>query len=280
MKIYQFETADLFYHQAQAYLFSDAARHHLLLRICNTLIEHPERYPLQPYLSIVESQNSIIGVAIQTPPYGLVLSKIKDLQALELMTKNLSQNQIKLPTVGGLPIEAKAFVEKWHTLTQQSYHLEMQLRIHCLNQVQSIIQSNGKLRLATIKDKPLLLEWCQAFIEEATPNSPENSEHLVDFHLNQNSIYIWQDSTPVSIVCGSGNITVGGNISLVYTPPQYRQKGYASSCVAAVTQHLLDRGYPNCYLFTNLANPTSNHIYHQIGYQPICDWHHYQFQNY
>ncbi|MGB3405822.1 MAG: GNAT family N-acetyltransferase [Microcoleaceae cyanobacterium] len=278
MKIYQFKTADLFYNQAQQYLLRDAARNHLLLRITHTLIEHPERYTIPPYLSIVKSHNSIIAVAIQTPPYGLVLSQIQDLQAIDLIIENLSQNQIKLPTVSGLPTETKAFVEKWSTLTQQSYHLEKQLRIHCLTQVNPINQSNGELRFATLQDRELLIEWCQAFIKEAMPN-PENVEHLVDSHLNQNSIYIWQDVTPVSIVCGSGNLTVGGNISLVYTPPQYRQKGYASSSVATLTQHLLNRGYPNCYLFTDLTNPTANHIYHNIGYQPICDWHLYQFNN-
>jgi predicted GNAT family acetyltransferase len=279
MKLYHFQQIRSFYHRAKDYLFTDAAQHHLLLRISHTLIEHPERYALPPYLSIVESQNFIVGVAIQTPPYGLVLSRIQDLHALDLMIENLSQNQIKLPTVSGLPTETKAFVEKWHTVTQQSYHLERQLRIHCLTQVNPMNKSSGSLRLATLKDRPLLLEWCQAFLEESSPNSPENVEHLVDFHLTQNSIYIWQDSTPVSIVCGSGNMATGGNITLVYTPPQYRQKGYASSCVATLTQRLLNQDYPYCYLFTDLANPTSNHIYHQIGYQPICDWHQYQFHD-
>jgi predicted GNAT family acetyltransferase len=278
MKIDQFNTAESFYDQAKDYLFSDAARHHLLLRICNTLIEHPERYTIPPYLSIVKSQSSVIAVAIQTPPYGLVLSKIQDLQAIDLIIENLSQNKIQLPTVSGLPTATKAFVDKWSILTQQSYHLENQLKIHCLTQVNPINQSNSELRLATLPDRELLLEWCQAFITEAIPN-PENVEHLVDSHLNQNSIYIWQDVTPVSIVCGSGNITIGGNISLVYTPPQYRQKGYATSSVATLTQNLLDQGYPNCYLFTDLANPTANHIYHKIGYQPICDWHLYQFNH-
>ncbi len=277
MKIYQYKQASQFHSQAKDYLLNDAAQHHLLLRISNTLINHPERYRIQPYLSIVESQESILGLAIQTPPYGLVLSKIQDVQALELIAENLYQNQVKLPSVSGLPTETKAFVQTWHRLTQQSYYLENKLRIHCLEKVQPIVQSDGNLRLATINDKPLLLEWCQAFIEEAIPNSPEDIEQLVDFHLSQKSIYIWQDLTPVSMVCGSGTMAIGGNITLVYTPPQFRQKGYASSCVASVSQHLLNQGYSNCYLFTDLANPTSNHIYHQIGYQPVCDWHQYKF---
>jgi len=33
----------------------------------------------------------------------------------------------------------------------------------------------------------------------------------------------------------------------------------------------LDGGRRCCFLFTNLANPTSNAIYQAIGYRPVCD---------
>ena len=58
-------------------------------------------------------------------------------------------------------------------------------------------------------------------------------------------------------------------INLVYTPPEYRRKGYATACVAALSQMLLDRGYQYYFLSTDLANPISNHIYQAIGYQPL-----------
>jgi predicted GNAT family acetyltransferase len=31
-------------------------------------------------------------------------------------------------------------------------------------------------------------------------------------------------------------------VSLVYTPPRWRNKGYASSCVASLTKRVLDNG--------------------------------------
>jgi predicted GNAT family acetyltransferase len=67
-------------------------------------------------------------------------------------------------------------------------------------------------------------------------------------------------------------------IALVYTPPELRGKGYASSCVAALSQHLLDSGWPVCSLTTNLANPVSNHIYQRMGYRPVCDFNEYRFE--
>ena len=37
------------------------------------------------------------------------------------------------------------------------------------------------------------------------------------------------------------------------------------------SQAALDAGRRFCFLFTDLANPTSNHIYETIGYRPVRD---------
>lgn len=60
-------------------------------------------------------------------------------------------------------------------------------------------------------------------------------------------------------------------VAFVYTPPYYRGKGYASSCVAQISQLALDRGYTKCVLYTDLLNPTSNSIYKKIGFTAVCD---------
>jgi predicted GNAT family acetyltransferase len=69
----------------------------------------------------------------------------------------------------------------------------------------------------------------------------------------------------------------GSTVSLVYTPPDQRRKGYATACVAALSQIILDSGKDFCTLFTDLANPTSNDIYIKIGYVPLGDFTLYRF---
>ncbi|MFJ1136680.1 GNAT family N-acetyltransferase, partial [Bacillus thuringiensis] len=63
------------------------------------------------------------------------------------------------------------------------------------------------------------------------------------------------------------NITV----NFVYTPKEARKKGYASKCVAALSQRMLDEGYKTTTLYTDLANPISNKIYQEIGYEKIAE---------
>jgi predicted GNAT family acetyltransferase len=85
------------------------------------------------------------------------------------------------------------------------------------------------------------------------------------------------DDRPVSLAGYGGPTRHGIRIGPVYTPPAERRRGYASACVAALSQQLLDRGRRFCFLFTDLANPTSNHIYQQIGYRPVSDVDEYRF---
>jgi hypothetical protein len=63
----------------------------------------------------------------------------------------------------------------------------------------------------------------------------------------------------------------------VYTPPEARGRGYASNLVAQVAQAQLDAGRRFVFLFTDLANPTANRIYQEIGFEPVIDIDEYVF---
>jgi predicted GNAT family acetyltransferase len=63
----------------------------------------------------------------------------------------------------------------------------------------------------------------------------------------------------------------GARVGGVYTPPHLRRRGYATTCVAALSQYLLDSGRRYCFLYTDLSNPTSNAIYMRIGYHAVAD---------
>jgi predicted GNAT family acetyltransferase len=60
-------------------------------------------------------------------------------------------------------------------------------------------------------------------------------------------------------------------IGYVYSPPEWRGRGYATACVARVSQRVLDSGLQFCFLYTDLSNPTSNSIYRRLGYRPVYD---------
>jgi len=277
MKVHQFQDASEFYARVKDYLLSQEAQHNLLLGLSNALIDNPERFDETPYLATVEIDGDIVAVAIRTPPRALILSHIKDLQAVEVLAQDLHLASKSLPGVTGPTDETQAFAQAWYSLTGQSFKLKMALGTFQLEKVQLISSATGYLRLATEDDQELLKNWYKAFLLEALGDIESNTERWVKRVLQQGTAYLWQDKVPVSIACRIGLTPNGARISIVYTPPEYRRKGYASACVAALSQTLLNQGNRFCFLFTDLANPTSNHIYQEIGYQSVGDWHQYAF---
>ncbi|MGH9000773.1 MAG: GNAT family N-acetyltransferase [Acidimicrobiia bacterium] len=67
-------------------------------------------------------------------------------------------------------------------------------------------------------------------------------------------------------------------IGPVYSPPHVRGRGYASNCVARLSQLTLEGGASTCMLYTDEANPTSNGIYQRIGYRPVAEARQYRFR--
>jgi hypothetical protein len=81
-------------------------------------------------------------------------------------------------------------------------------------------------------------------------------------------------------LAGWGGRTPNGiRIGPVYTPPDRRRRGYGSAVTAAVSAAELAAGRQFCFLYTDLANPTSNKIYMDIGYEPVCDAVDYAFDS-
>jgi predicted GNAT family acetyltransferase len=103
------------------------------------------------------------------------------------------------------------------------------------------------------------------------------AREMAERKVEDRDIYIWEDEKPVSMAAQVRPTSNGTSVSLVYTPPEFRQRGYATACVASVSQLLLDSGWKFCALFTNLANPASNRLYQNIGYRPVCDFDEYVF---
>ena len=66
-------------------------------------------------------------------------------------------------------------------------------------------------------------------------------------------------------------IDPGMRIGPVYTPPAFRGRSYATTLTADVSAAQLAAGRRFCFLYTDLANPTSNAIYERIGYRKVAE---------
>ena len=282
MQIHRFEDPKTFLERVDSFLLAHEAENNLIYGLASVLVQTPYRYGTEfPYLATVEEDGRVLLAALQTPPHNLILSLTGDQEAMELLVRDTLQTNPALPGVNGPALTSKSFVAKRQYLTGQSYYKGMSMRIYRLDRVNPVTGVSGQARPAAEADFSRLVDWIAAFSAEATQQEIDASQAqntLKRYLSTPNSgIWVWEDGEVVSMSGYARSTPNGISISLVYTPPEQRRHGYAGACVAALSQYLLDSGKKFCTLYTNLSNPTSNHIYQQIGYYPICDADEYRF---
>ena len=252
----------------------DEARHNLLLGLSQTLITQPGLYP-DFRLWTVEGRGPLVA-AVQTPPHNLTLSAPASAEALDVLADGLAREGWTFPGVTAALPEAEAFATRWTEATGVRVRRRMALAIHRLTRVGPRPPVPGTVRPATQADRDLLLDWIVAFETEAHEDAERApAARTVDGRLKGGAdagFVLWEiDGGAVSLAGFTGPTPNGIRVGPVYTPPELRRRGYASALVAELSAELLARGRRFCFLFTDLANPTSNHVYARIGYEHVCD---------
>lgn len=284
MHITRFSDPTAFYQRVKPFLVAHEAEHNLLLGIIGNLMQDLGDYTEPPYLALVERDSQVVAVILRTPPFNLLVSMVavEDREALRLVAEDVYALTEQLPGVSGHIESANWFAQYWQTTTGQQSVLHMPQRIYKLEQVQMPRSIPGENRPATHAEFDLLVAWYIAFYGEALSEQPDPARmrKAITNYLKAEGRGLrvwWNDDQPVSMAGFMGFTPNGVRIGAVYTPPEHRKRGYASACVARLSQELLDQGRKFCFLFTDLTNPTSNAIYQQIGYQPVCDVGDYRF---
>jgi predicted GNAT family acetyltransferase len=263
-----------FLHAAGACLAEQEVVNALMLGLAIRLVDEPLAYGSPPYFAAVADEQGPVLAALMTPPHNLILYSARESvpEALSLVARDLIEGNWPVSgTIGPVRL-VQAFAGLWTRLTGTASRTGMNQRIYELRQVIHPRYSPGSLRPGVEDEAGLVVQWMDAFHREATPNGPRGSADLVYQRIAERSVFLWDDHGPVSVAVKTRPTQHGITIGMVYTPPEHRRRGYASSCVAALSQQLLDAGFEYCTLFTDLSNPTSNDIYQKIGYRPVCDF--------
>ena len=282
MHLHRLDDVSAFLDRARTFLGAREAEHNLIFGICSNVQLQPALFANEPptFAVVTDDAGAVIAATLRTPPLPQVLSMIDDLAAVDLLVDAL---EAPLPGVLGPTAAAERFASGWSGRTGQPARLGLAERIFRLGRVRPPRPTDGSWRLAEARDRDRLMEWIEAFRLEAVPEDPPPADlgAVADRWIARigRTTYLWEDDTGrvVSLVGASGETPHGIRIAPVYTPPERRGRGYASNLTAAASQNQLDLGRRFCFLFTDLANPTSNKIYRQIGYEPVCDVNLYRF---
>jgi uncharacterized protein len=274
MEVERLDDATEFLADAELLLLADEARHNLILGIAGTIREAPDLYPARN-LWLVRDGGEVAAAALQTSPYNLVLARPRSPEALAALAAGLAREE--LPGVVGAVPEVDEFAELWSRHTGDGVRTNMRQGVYALEQVEPPPPVPGSARVATAGDRKVALRWWIDFGEEVLHEGGpgrDRAEATLDHRLasERSGILLWEDGgEPVSLAGWGGPTPNGIRVGPVYTPPELRGRGYATALTAELSQRLLDRGSSFCFLYTDLANPTSNAIYERIGYRRVCE---------
>ncbi|MDQ1743826.1 MAG: hypothetical protein QOE23_2165 [Pseudonocardiales bacterium] len=226
----------------------------------------------EPLFGWFTDNGAVTGAVSMTPPYGVLLGEFPAGSEAELVA-GLREEKAKVPDVMGTVEAAERFAAGWTAGQDLRTELAMRHRLYTVDDLRLPAPPAGGARAAVPADLDLLMDWLVRFHDEAEASSASPPRAIYQRRVELGLVWLWEDERQIPVSMASRNVLVAGvsRIGPVYTPPEQRRHGYGAAVTAACTQDALDRGARQVVLFTDLANPTSNAIYQQIGYRAVDD---------
>lgn len=282
MEIHRPAGATEFLDLALPLLERDEARNQLPLAVAGTVAQHPESYDEARFWVALDGGEPV-AAALHTMPYGALLADPVSDAGLSAMLAALAEDDPEVPGLVGMAPHIDAAAGTLAASTGRRTERLLSQGVYALREVRPVPRASGAPRPAADGDRELLRRWMTDFADESLPDPGREIDRIdrtldVRLHSDDAGYWLWEvDGEPVSLSGFGGPTPSGIRIGPVYTPPEHRRRGYATTLVADQSAWLLEHGYRFCFLYTDLENPTSNRIYEEIGYERIGDSADYRF---
>jgi GNAT superfamily N-acetyltransferase len=243
----------------------------LLLR----LVDEPDAWGEEVTILVGLDGERPAALVTMTGPFPALIVGLGDPGAVDVgvLVEAMLAGGRRPSAVNGARRWSEPFAEAWEAAGAQA-QVGRDMRAFELRRVAWPREPGGRPRAPAGDEAALVARWVVAFGEDIGELvAAEDAERTAARLVELDDLLIWEDEgRPVSMAAIMRRTPLSSTVALVYTPPALRGRGYASAVVAHLSQRELDRGAEWCSLFTDLANPTSNHIYAQLGYQPRADF--------
>ncbi|PRT03385.1 GNAT family N-acetyltransferase [Bacillus wiedmannii] len=227
------------------------------------------------FMGVAKQREEIKVVFLQTEEKKQIIVATSEMMEEEIveLAKRLAEVYPNVPGLIGNKKTVQRLAEEIAVLENKKTNVVMEQGVYALQQVKKKWTEDGAFREIGSDELPLIEQWIYQFCEDVRlPTTKEEAKQTAHTLITNRRLFgLDVDGKLVSVAAKTRPTTNNITVNFVYTPKEARKKGYASSCVAALSQRMLDEGYKTTTLYTDLANPTSNKIYQEIGYEQIAE---------
>lgn len=276
MKLNHHKNAAAFLLDAQDFLLQAEITHCVMLSAPMRMRDKPSKNDSGTYFATFEQNGNVIAAAFCPARKWLNLTPLPS-AAIALLVEDMRQQNAAPELVVADATTAQIFAQAWAEANNIEYSQDYGFRMYQLERVIPPRATPGALRLGEMKDEKLVGDWSAAFDTEVDFGDASAIKGLMLMALQEHRLYLWDDDGPVSMLARNAPTPNSERVSVVYTPPELRGKGYGAAANAALAQIILDSGKRYACLFADINNAISNKMYLNIGYEAVCDMHRYKF---
>ncbi len=213
----------------------------------------------------------VIGCLWRTPPFKLGMTAMPD-PAATVAARALAELMPDLDMAFGPTDTMRRFAAVWSEVTGAGFHEGMRQGVYRLDRVNPPPnKARGEMVEANASDLPMVVDWGVAFRHDSHVQAGD-PEVLGMRLIRERCLHFWVDGgRPRSMAAAVAFTENGARVGWVYTPREERGRGYATALVAELSQLMLDGGRRFCFLYADLANPTSTGIYERLGYRKVVE---------
>ena len=266
-KIRSFQRARDFLDRAEAMLYEEEDRNATMIATANMIASGSDvfRGPFW-YAIVAGGESKCLACMMHSKPDGLLMTEMPE-GAGDVLYEAVNQWIGPPGRVVGSKDQAESLARRW----ENDFNVRIKrkddweiLRMDSLTEPKK--KNTGTLRVGREEEKEEIARWGQLYSKER-PAFISIEEFFLK-KLGRKELFVLDDDGARSVATVSARTKHGIRISAVFTPPEFRGRGYADSIVRQLCMHLMDSGFEFITLTTR-EGETVKRLYQGLGFRVV-----------
>jgi uncharacterized protein len=212
-------------------------------------------------------------------PYNLLIYGVTgsvESEAITVLADYIINNNIVITGLNANKEISDTFILYYKSIKPQSEFIErLAMDIMELKNLSKVNLTKGVSRKAKETEISQIAKWMVEFAKDALGEAIIYEDQIPKAAkmIETGILYVFENTAGdiVSMAAASRQLVNGICINYVYTPKEFRSKGYAAANMYYLSKEILEKGNRFCTLFVDKKNPISNRVYKKIGYEIMED---------